>query len=217
MKEKFSVVEQHGRYFLYVNDQEYVTPCFFNISSYDKGLVEAIGRKVTEGKPNLVKLYLNKYDNAELVQIIRDLAAVDHYWARYEITNNQELCAKVFKDIQLRKLIDAYSECGSINMSIDVATSDMEDSFDPFLAGMAVTSGLYMSPEGEAADIYYNELCDIFQDRFDRDIRDELSTDFLEEFVLKYNAILLPKGPRARSKFEEVLDELSKLQVRVEK
>ena len=66
MKERFDVVEKDGRFHLYEGGQEYLTPCFFPISSCDKGLVEAIARKLGEGKPNLVMLYLRKYDNAEL-------------------------------------------------------------------------------------------------------------------------------------------------------
>ena len=208
MKKRFSVVEKDGRFHLYEDGQEYVTPCFFPISSCDKGLVEAVARKLGEGKPNLVMLYLRKYDNAELVKIIKDLASVDTYSGWYNITNNSKLCAEVFKNIQLRRLIDAYSACGSMGLVTNIAARDVEEDYDDFFPGMAVTSGIYASPYDDEADFLYDMLCDHFEDQYDMDVSETLSTDYLADFVMKYNAILVPKGERARRRFSDLLDQL---------
>lgn len=203
-------VGQRVRFFLWDADrgEKYTTPCLFNISSYDAGLVDAIGRKISENKPNLVKLYLKKFNNAELVDIIKDLFSIDSYWQQYNITNNPELCAQVFNDNQLRKLIDAYSECGSINLALSVAADDVEEDFDDFLAGMAATSGIIMSAAGDSAQLHYDNLCEYFMDQHNRDVSDELSIDFLEKFIAKHNACILPKGPRARSNFWDTMEQL---------
>ena len=208
MKERFDVVEKDGRFHLYEGGQEYLTPCFFPISSCDKGLVEAIARKLGEGKPNLVMLYLRKYDNAELVEIIKDLASVDTYSGWYKITNNSKLCAEVFRNIQLRRLIDAYSACGSMALVINIAARDVEEDYDDFFPGMAVTSGIYASPYYDEADFLYDMLCDHIEDLLGMDVSETLSTDYLADFVIKYNAILVPKGERARNRFSDLLHQL---------
>lgn len=201
-------VGQRARFFLWDEDrgEKYTTPCLFNISSCDAGLVEAIGRKISENKPNLVKLYLKKFNNAELVDIIKELFSTDSYWPGFNITNNPELCAQVFNGNQLRKLIDAYSECGSINLALSVAADDVEEDFDYFLAGMAATSGTIMSAAGDSAQLHYDNLCEYFMDQHNRDVSDELSIDFLEKFIAKHNACILPKGPRARSNFWDTME-----------
>ena len=209
MKRKFTVVNDGGRYFLYEDGKKYTTPCCFNISSLDKELVEVIGRKIAEGKPTLVNRYLCKYDNDDLVSIIRELSDQDGFWARFEIVNNPALCARVFKNIQLRNLIDAYSECGSVNLAINVTANDAEEDFDPFMAGMAMTSGLSLSAAGEAASMFYEELCDYFEYDEDKDVSEILSKSYLEYFVDKYNALLVPKGEKARSKYWDLLYHLS--------
>ena len=209
MKQKMSIVEKAGRFFLWEDNHEYTTPCLFSISSRDLGLIEAIGRKISENKPNLVKLYLRKFNNSELVEILKDLFSIDGYWPQYNITNNSNLCAALLEGIQLRKLIDAYSECGSINLALSVAADDVEEDFDDFMAGMAATSGIIMSAAGDAAQLHYDNLCEYFEDQHNRDVSEELSIDFLEQFILKHNASILPKGPRARRNFwntMEVLD-----------
>lgn len=210
MKQKFSVVEKNNRYFLYEGDHEYTTPCLFNISSRDKGLVEAIARKISENKPNLVKLYLRKYSNAELVELITDLSSSDIYiYAMSSSPKNPDLWTRTFKNIQLRKLIDAYSDCGSINMAISICVHDVEEDFDYFMAGMAACSGISICPEDEDAELYFDDLCEFFEDKFGRDVSEELSTDFLESLIRKHNAHLLPKGPRARSNFYNTLRDLT--------
>ena len=77
------------------------------------------------------------------------------------------------------------------------------------MAGMAATSGIIMSAAGDAAQLHYDNLCEYFEDQHNRDVSEELSIDFLEQFILKHNASILPKGPRARRNFwntMEVLD-----------
>ena len=209
MKQRFTIAGKDGRYFLWDDGHEYTTPCLFSISSCDKGLIEAIGRKISENKPNLVKLYLRKYDNAELVNIIKDLISEDNYWGPCEITNNAALCAKVFTNIQLRKLIDAYSECGSINLALSVAMDIVRDDFyDPFMAGMAETSGISLCPGENTPQTHFENLREYFDDWYERDVREELSIDFLERFIIRYKGCLLPKNESARFDFPDLLEKL---------
>ena len=77
MKNRFSVVEKDGRYHLYEGDKEYLTPCLFPLSSCDKGLMEAIARRLGENKPNVVMLYLN---NNIAIRLYVD-AFVEGTWA----------------------------------------------------------------------------------------------------------------------------------------
>lgn len=46
----------------------------------------------------------------------------------------------ILKDIHLRKIVDAYSECGDIRLVNLTGTID-EDDYDWFGAGMAASSG----------------------------------------------------------------------------
>lgn len=206
MKQKLTIVGKAGRFFLCEEDHEYTTPCLFNISSRDLGLIKAIRSKIDENKPNLVKRYLKDLDNAELVNILKDLFSIDGYWPQYNITNNSNLCAVLLKGIQLRKLIDAYSECGSINLALSVAANDIYEDFDDFMAGMAATSGITMSAARDTAELHYANLCGYFEDQHNRDVSEELSIDFLEQFILKHNASILPKGPRARRNFWNTME-----------
>ena len=190
MKKRFSVVEEHGVYFLYEGDQRYVTPCFFNIWSSDKGLVEAISRKIKEGKPNLVMLYLRKYDNEKLVDIIAELTAIDgfNFYHNCEIATNKKLCAKSFTNIQLRKLIDAYSECGSMNLAVHIAVNEADDSWDE-------------------AQYYYEDIRNCFDEYCCIDVEDELDLEYLDKLVSKYNAVLVPNDS---SDFSALLQELNR-------
>lgn len=206
MKQKLTIVGKAGRFFLCEEDHEYTTPCLFNISSRDLGLIKAIKSKIDENKPNLVKRYLKDLDNAELVNILKDLFSIDSYWPQYNITNNSNLCAVLLEGIQLRKLIDAYSECGSINLALSVAANDIYEDFDDFMAGMAATSGITMSAARDTAELHYANLCEYFEDQHNRDVSEELSIDFLEQFILKHNASILPKGPRARRNFWNTME-----------
>lgn len=206
MKQKLTIVGKAGRFFLCEEDHEYTTPCLFNISSRDLGLIKAIRSKIDENKPNLVKRYLKDLNNAELVNILKDLFSIDSYWPQYNITNNSNLCAVLLEGIQLRKLIDAYSECGSINLALSVAANDIYEDFDDFMAGMAATSGITMSAARDTAELHYANLCGYFEDQHNRDVSEVLSIDFLEQFILKHNASILPKGPRARRNFWNTME-----------
>lgn len=200
MKNRFSVVEDDGVYVLYKGSQMYISPCFFNVASSDKGLAEAIARKLEEGKPNLVKLYLREYDNKELVKIIIDSIEFDdsiYECCGYDITNNPTLCAESFTDIQLRKLIDAYSECGSMYLSMKVAINDVEAEETDVDHAYSV-----------AAQIYYDSICDYFENNCCIDVTEDLSVEYLEGFIRKYNAVLVPQNPKARSEFPELLRKL---------
>ena len=58
-------------------------------------------------------------------------------------------------------------------------------------------------------ELYFDDLCEFFEEKFGRDVSEELSTDFLEALIRKHNALLLPKGPRARSNFYNTLRDLT--------
>ena len=106
----------------------------------------------------------------------------------------------------MHKLIDAYSECGSINLALSVAANDIYEDFDDIMAGMATTSGIMMSAARDTAELHYANLCGYFEDQHNRDVSEELSIDFLEQFILKHNASILPKGPRARRNFWNTME-----------
>lgn len=207
MKNRFSVVEKDGRYHLYEGGKEYLTPCLFPLSSRDKGLMEAIARRLGENKPNVVMLYLRKYDNPALVEIIHDLAQADVFSSPgHDISMNKELCAASFKNIQLRKLIDAYVECGSMHLITDIFITDLDEEYDDFLYGMAVTSGVYSSSYEDQVDTYIELIYDSATDQdYQMDMDDDKYSEYLTSLIVKYNAVLVPKAQRARDNFIDLL------------
>ena len=62
MKKAFHVIEKDNRFFLYKEEEEFRTVIQNTNSSVDNGLVEVIARKMNEGKPNIVNLYLCNFD-----------------------------------------------------------------------------------------------------------------------------------------------------------
>ena len=111
MKKTFHVVEKENRFFIFKGEEEYRTVILNTVSSSDKGLAEAIARKLNEGKPNLVKLYLRKFDRQGLIDIIMDLSINDKCDILYTSLELIDFL-NILKDIHLRKIVDAYSECG---------------------------------------------------------------------------------------------------------
>ena len=216
MRDQLRIVEKDGRYFIFNGDEEYITLVQSTISSSDKGLVEAILRKMKEGKPNLVKLYLRKFDTLGLRNLIKDLSVNDCYFSNIHFCDLPMEC-RLFKDVQLRKLIDVYSECGSISFATDIGLNDTLD-FDWFCAGMAETSGLGMSPADELVDNVKFCICETYEDNlYSQSISPEEQKNLVDEmdkklsysdmvnFVEKYQEFLLPKGPKARSRFFDKL------------
>ncbi len=95
-----------------------------------------------------------------------------------------------------------------MGLVINIAARDVEEDYDDFFPGMAVTSGIYASPYYDEADFLYDMLCDHIEDLRGMDVSETLSTDYLADFVKKYNAILVPKGERARNRFSDLLGQL---------
>ena len=202
MKHNFKVVERDGKFVIYEGEMEYLTPLCLPLITSDKGLAEAMVRKIVEGKPNLVTRYLMKYNTQELLATVDDLAALEAF-KDWDIIHSHEGIS-LFKDVKLRKLIDAYSESGSISliycMGIDnVWENDMF--YDPFLDGMMATSGLSSDPYSDYADMKYTILCDQLEEEYE----DKISFEFMEGLIRKYNAFLLPSSERARKRQNQIL------------
>lgn len=208
MKHNLKLVEKDGKYVIYEGEQEYLTPLHLPICVSDKGLAESIIRKITESKPNLVKLYLSKYDKERLVAIISELASNDSFFDWQDINKYLGASKTFCKETHLRKLIDAYSECGSIILPyrigiFDVWDEDLNWSYDPFMAGMAANSGIYMSEETEFANTLHEEMYDFMDD----DIVEQISDDYMAGLVSKFNAFILPSAPRTRKRFFSLFEE----------
>lgn len=206
MKHNFRLVEKEGKYFIYQDEQEYLTPLHLPLATSDKGLAETIIRKISEGKPNLVKLYLSRYDKKKLSEIITEIAGTDSFICYYHISTYLNLESTFCKEIHLRKLIDAYTECGSVCLPFRIGTYDVYDEelnwdYDPFMAGMAATSGLYMDEVTDFADMLYEEMADFMED----DILEQIPEERIAEIVSKYNAFILPSAPRTRKRFLDAL------------
>ena len=69
------------------------------------------------------------------------------------------------------------------------------------MAGMAVTSGLYMDEVTDFADMLYEEMADFMED----DILEQIPEERIAEIVSKYNAFILPSAPRTRKRFLDAL------------
>lgn len=211
MKKAFHVIEKDNRFFLYKEEEEFRTVIQNTISSVDKGLVEVIARKMNEGKPNIVNLYLCNFDRQGLIDLVKDLSTNDIYSIRLSIELPEFLNG--LKDIQLRKIANVYSECGDIGLAILVGTIDADD-YDWFGAGMAACSEIGMDPVEDWADMIIEELCTQYAEHNSsgEDIDDEyyhlmdemenmIPRDDLVKFMWKYCDYLLPKGPKAKSSF----------------
>lgn len=183
-RDSVEVKEKDGRYWLYMNDLEYLTPFYLELSSKDKGLIEAAARKIHEGKPTLVMKYLSKYSNEELVDLMLDLKQNDICWFRFTFTNKPELCASSFSNLQLRKLIDAYTDCGSMILAFDVVSTS--SGWDP------CTFARYIE------NCFADAGCTV-------DMTDLISDADAEEFLNKYQGLLVPTDFKARCNFFDVL------------
>ena len=211
MEKVYQVCEKENRFFIFKGEKEHRTMIQSTISSSDKGLVEAIVRKMNEGKPNLVNLYLCKFEKQGLVDIIKDLSINDRCLSNLSLELPDFLVG--LKEIQLRKIVNVYSECGDVELAIQIGTIDEED-FDWFGAGMAASSGICMDPAEDLADMIIEDLCVQYaNNNVSEDYSDDEYYKFMEEMgnlitredlvslMWKYCDYLLPKGPVAKKKF----------------
>ena len=216
MKKTFHVVEKENRFFIFKGEEEYRTVILNTVSSSDKGLAEAIARKLNEGKPNLVKLYLRKFDRQGLIDIILDLSINDKCGVNCTYLELIDFL-NILKDIHLRKIVDAYSECGDIRLVNLTGTID-EDDYDWFGAGMAASSGISMGPVEDWAEMVIDGLCEQYADRNCSDnytdeeyykLQNELASMIPEKDLVnlmwKYCGFLLPKGPIAKGRFFDLI------------
>ena len=142
----------------------------------------------------------------KLSEIITEIAGTDSFICYYHISTYLNLESTFCKEIHLRKLIDAYTECGSVLLPFRIGTYDVYDEelnwdYDPFMAGMAATSGLYMDEVTDFADMLYEEMADFMED----DILEQIPEERIAEIVSKYNAFILPSAPRTRKRFLDAL------------
>ena len=211
MNKVFHVVEKENRFFIYKENDEFRTVIQNTISSADKGLAEAIARKMNEGKPNLVNLYLCKFDKQDLIDLLIDLSVNDNNFTCTSLELPELFNG--LKDIQLRKIANVYSECGDISLAIIIGTMDADD-YDWFGAGMAASSGVIMDPVEDWADMIIDTLCEQYADKnisedYNQDefckLCDEMCNmiprDALVKLMWKHCDYLLPKGPIAKRKF----------------
>ena len=211
MKKVYHVCEKDNRFYIYEGEQEHRTVILSTISSSDKGLIEAISRKMNEGKPKLVNLYLCKFDKQGLIDILKDLSINDRCLSAISLKLPDFLIG--LKEIQLRKIINVYSECGDVELAIQIGTIDEED-YDWFGAGMAASSGISMNPAEDLADMIMEDLCEQYADnnvsenytdeeydKLKEEMWNMIPREDLVSLMWKYCDYLLPKGPVAKEKF----------------
>ena len=108
------------------------------------------------------------------------------------------------EDSHLKLLIDGFSESGSVLLPFILGTFDVYDEYinwqyDPFLCGMAASSGVSITPWDDSLiftlDPIYDALCE------DDEKTAQIAEDFLIEQCKKYNATLLPSSDKERKKF----------------
>lgn len=211
MKKVFQVVEKDNRFFIYEGEKEHRTIILNTISSSDKGLIEAIARKMNEGKPNLVNLYLCKFDKQGLIDLVKDLSINDKCASALYLGLPDFLAG--LKEIKIRKIVNVYSECGDVELAIQIGTIDADD-YDWFGAGMAACSGICMDPAEDLAEMIIEGLSDQYAewncdennyeedfDRLKEEMWNMIPKDDLVDLMWKYCDYLLPKGPVAKRKF----------------
>lgn len=184
---EYKLVKHEEGYIIYKGDEIYKTPLYTNIFVYDKGLGEAAVRKLNEGKTMLVQQYLRKYDRAELLKLMQQTEAHDIYTGLFDHTSTIVKCEEFFSDIHLRKLIDAFSELGTMSFPFAIGVVDIYDDFDPFLSYYGVEA---------FSDRYSEQIAEYLFDQFDIDT--EINDEEIKRIGDKYNAFLLPKSQKRR-------------------
>ena len=110
----------------------------------------------------------------------------------------------LFCDIKLRKLIDSYSESGSLSLVYCIGIDDVLENdslFDPFPAGIMATSGLEDDPYMDLVQMKFDEIVDILVEEYEASI----SEDFIAELARKYNAFLLPVSDGGKERLREIV------------
>ena len=192
---EYRLVEHDGGYIIYKGNEVYETQLLTNIFVYDKCLGDAAVRKLNEGKPNVVLRYLQKFDRAQLLELIKQTEGHDFY---SEVLFFSKKAAELvialeefLSDAHLRKLIDAYVEFGTLALPFYIATSDVYDQYDPLLSYYSV---------GEF-DSLAEEISDYFYDSLEREV--EIDCKFINQLGYRFNATMRPKS----KKRQELMDE----------
>ena len=108
----YRLVEHEGGYVVYKGDELYETKLYTKIFVLDKGLGDAVVRKMNEGKPLVVQRYLRKFNKAELVEMIRQLMKRDPY----SPDQIADMCEAILEEPSIRRIIDAYTEIGTFDL-----------------------------------------------------------------------------------------------------
>lgn len=200
----YKVVEKENKYYIFEGEKEYLTPILLPIATSDKGLAESILRKMNEGDQDAVMQYLDKYNTTELTTMILELASTDPYYSDFDLKTYLNDGKEYIEDSHLKLLIDGFSESGSVLLPFILGTFDVYDEYinwqyDPFLCGMAASSGVSITPWDDSLiftlDPIYDALCE------DDEKTAQIAEDFLIEQCKKYNATLLPSSDKERKKF----------------
>lgn len=192
---EYRLVEHDGGYIIYKGNEVYETQLLTNIFVYDKCLGDAAVRKLNEGKPNVVLRYLQKFDRAQLLELIKQTEGHDFYSEVLFFSKNAVALVialeEFLSDAHLRKLIDAYVEFGTLALPFYIATSDVYDQYDPLLSYYSV---------GEF-DNLAEEISDYFYDSLEREV--EIDCKFINQLGYRFNATMRPKS----KKRQELMDE----------
>lgn len=192
---EYRLVEHDGGYIIYKGSEVYETQLLTNIFVYDKCLGDAAVRKLNEGKPNVVLRYLQKFDRAQLLELIKQTEGHDFYSEVLFFSKNAVALVialeEFLSDAHLRKLIDAYVEFGTLALPFYIATSDVYEQYDPLLSYYSV---------GEF-DNLAEEISDYFYDSLEREV--EIDCKFINQLGYRFNATMRPKS----KKRQELMDE----------
>ena len=192
---EYRLVEHDGGYIIYKGNEVYETQLLTNIFVYDKCLGDAAVRKLNEGKPNVVLRYLQKFDRAQLLELIKQTEGHDFYSEVLFFSKNAVALVialeEFLSDAHLRKLIDAYVEFGTLALPFYIATSDVYEQYDPLLSYYSV---------GEF-DSLAEEISDYFYDSLEREV--EIDCKFINQLGYRFNATMRPKS----KKRQELMDE----------
>ena len=192
----YRLVEHEGGYIIYQGEEVYETKLYTNIFVYDKGLGDAIVRKMNEGKPLVVQRYLRKFNKAELVEMIRQLMKRDPY-SPYQIA---DMCDAILEEPSIRRIIDAYTEIGTFELlerfCFFDAYEDDDYEYDPFLSYYGI-------------DAYDN--MDYIYESFEEQLLDcgrevEIDRKYAKMLTQKYDAFIIPKSPGRKAKYLKLRD-----------
>ena len=190
---EYKLVEHEGGYIIYKGNEVYETKLYTNIFVYDKGLGEVAVRKLNEEKPNVVLRYLQKFDRAKLLEFIKQTENHDLYSEVLTLPTIALVTGieEFLSDVQLRKLIDAYVELGTLSLPLYIATSDIYEEYDLFLSYYGV---------GEFDDLA-DEISDYFNDVLEREV--DLDNKYINLLGDRFNATMRPKSKKRQKLMDE--------------